>query len=127
MQDIRPGLRERIDAIKVQRMKLDQEETSLKSLLQLEEQRFLMHGDGALTLANTPGAAPPDLRTLIVGVLHTQKRSMTASEIREAAERSFNFGSKAPGRVVHFTLQGMAKNGTVEQIEDHWQLKEAVQ
>jgi hypothetical protein len=126
MQDIRPGLRERLDAIKVQRLKLDQEESSLKALLQLEEQRSLMNGDAALTLTNTPGSAAPDLRVLITGALRSQKR-MTVTQIRETAERSFNFGSKAPGRVVHFTLQGMKKNGIVDQDADYWLLKEAVQ
>jgi hypothetical protein len=126
MQDIRPGLRERLEAIKVQRLKLDQEEASLKALLQLEEQRFLMNGDATLTLSNTPGTVAPDLSVLIAGALRSQKK-MTRTQIREAAERSFNFGGKAPGRVVHFTLQGMKKRGLVEEDADGLRLSGVVQ
>lgn len=124
MRDIRPDLRERLEAIATQRMQLVEQENSIRALLQQEELRFASRGSEPLTLTSTV-PLPVDVNKLVVSVL--SDGPMTAEEIKTKTTALYNFDGKAPGRVLNFTLQGMAKSGIVEKIEDRWKLTEAVQ
>lgn len=122
MRDIRADLRERLEGIATQRLQLDQQESSIKTLLQQEEQRFAVRLSESLTLTSQY-PRPVDLSTVIVGVIK-DKGPLTSEQLKHAMPTIFDFEGKAPGRVLNFTLQGMRKSGLVDKVEDRWTLKE---
>jgi hypothetical protein len=120
MRDIRTDLRERLDAIATQRLQLDQMESSVRALLVQEEARFA--GQSTENLKLLP-AGSLSLSALIATIMASEKRRMKKEEIRDAAIQAYDFGRRAPGRVLNFTLQGMKKAGIVDEVDGGWELK----
>ena len=137
MRDIRPDLRERLGSIEQDRTRLklstqrqleelDQQEAGVHALLRQEERRFASaNGNGNDHHPAEEGTTP--LARFILGVFSSYKpRPVSIADFKSmAAKANFDFGQKAPGRVIHWALVGMAQGGIVEKGgDDMWRLKE---
>lgn len=136
MKDIRPDLRERLDALEkrsaILRSQLEQnkeQEELLKNLLQHEDERF-----GRLEAAlvapsrsidgDRSGAASTPLAKLIVNTIKQSDHPVTLDDLKRAAEHvKFDFGTKKPGRVLHWALVAMHENNVIERNGAGWKLK----
>jgi hypothetical protein len=135
MRDIRHDLKERLAYIEQERARiqasvqgrlseLDQMEAGIKSLMRLEELGF--------TSGNGHGKAADDgttpLSRLILGLLRNSKSPLSVNDFKASAKAmQFDFGTKAPGRVIHWGLVGMQQGGIVEKKGGKWHLKEVTQ
>jgi hypothetical protein len=137
MKDIRLDLRERLDSIAKDsaalRSKLSQndaEEGMLKALLQREDDRFgrleaslpapskRIDGDQS-TVGSTP------LARLIVNTIRQAPKPVTLDDLKLAAEKvGYDFGTKKPGRVLHWALVAMNENNVIVKNGEGWKLKE---
>ena len=139
VKDIRPDLRERLDSITkeiaVLRAKVTQnenEESLLKILLQREDARFgkleaslpiMPPSNGAHVVQSSTGGTP--LARLIVNTMRNANKVTTLADLKKAAEAvGYDFGAKAPGRVLHWALVAMSENGSIVRKGDGWNLKE---
>jgi hypothetical protein len=143
MKDIRHDLRERLDSIAkdsvVLRARLaqnDAEEAMLKSLLQREDARFgkldaslpaPTNGDHAGQ--SKTGGTP--LSRFIVNTIRQAKKPVTLDDLKQAAETiGYDFGTKKPGRVLHWALVAMNENGIIrpsQSVHGGWKMKEVRQ
>jgi len=129
MPDIGPVLRDYLKTIARERVRLDQMETGIKALLELEEHRDFPvsnngNGNGTGVTENGGGT---QLSRFLFALLKNSKNGLTVDEIKASAHASkFDFGNKAPGRVIHWGLVGMGD--AVEKMPDgKWRLKEVTQ
>jgi hypothetical protein len=141
MRDIRAGLRERLDAIAKERAVLrtrlseaESQEAAIRALLKQEEAKFgklepilpfsgilePSDGDTATVRGRTP------LSQMILNYLvQNAGRPVTLQDFKAAAEHvRFDFGQKAPGRVLHWALVGMEENQLVRKTEKGYTLAE---
>src|SRR5450631_1104322 len=121
MQDIRAGLKERLAAVIKERSALrarfaeiEQLEATIRVLLQQEESKFGKLEPKLPFNELAPSAEPKVVRgntplsRLIIATLETSNKPLTLSDFKqEAARRNFDFGDKAPGRVLLWALVGM--------------------
>lgn len=141
MRDIRPDLKERLSFIEKERARieasvydqlddLDQQKLGVEALLEQEERRFASasgNGNGHSPAAED-GSTP--LARFILSVFRkTNPRPVSLADFKAmAAKANFDFGEKAPGRVLHWALVGMAQSGVVQKGDDDmWRLKEVTQ
>jgi hypothetical protein len=137
MRDIRPDLRERLGSIEQERARikatvqgqleeLDQQEVGVKALLQQEERRFASNNGNGIHHAADGGTTP--LSRLILAYLRNSNGPVSMDDIKASAlANKFDFGEKAPGRVIHWGLVGMQQGGIVEKKGGKWHLKEVTQ
>lgn len=138
MRDIRDDLQERLGAIDQELHLLDErsialnkEAEMLRALLQRENHRW--HGaqpslfTAPVHAGNGNGAAPARtlLSKMVIEALADQ-RWHDVSEIAAAVSaKGYEFGEKAPGRVLHFALLGMRQSGVVKRSKQgRWRLKQ---
>ena len=63
------------------------------------------------------------LASFILGSLHDKGKTIAILKA-EAKKAGISFGSKQSGRVLHFSLLGMANHGLVEKVNGTWRLKQ---
>ena len=136
MRDLRDDFRERLDAITGERLALEtklaevrQREDRYKMLLREEEERCAASSAGAaIALSVSAEDADPDanqnLASLIMTTMRSKNRPLDLDEIkREMGRTHFDFGTKAPGRAIHFRLIGLLNRGEVGRLADgRWTL-----
>ena len=132
MRDIRPDLRERLNTIAADRARLDEDERSVRHLLQREEMRFGEPKQASLPLGDrneknkTVKRVPAEPSEKIKFVMTTlADRQLWPLEliVEAAAEKGVDFNGKHPRRVLHFVLLGMQQRGLVEKIgKNEWRL-----
>ncbi len=146
MRDIRSDLQERLDAVTRDREDLRQRlaeleavEASINALLLRESAQFSARTNGngngtpvaGLNLSASDAAfyeGGTDLARLLLQTLRRSGKAMPLEDLKDAAERAgLDFGAKAPGRVIHWALVGMAQSGSVEKIGEMWQIKPEAQ
>lgn len=139
MRDIRPDLRERLEAISKEQQslqsrlsELEQTEAGVRVLLLREEQRYsrgsiteLHLGDNHVRAGGTPLA-----KLIITTARQGGKRWFVLDDFKTAAkEAHFDFGEKSPGRTLHWALVGLTTHGHLECQGTHkdrrYRLKEA--
>lgn len=127
MRDIREDLKERIRVLTLEQERLQKEIAELEGkknllgdLLHAEELRWCAVQPASI---ESPPGAPPaapvahrSLRELILDIMSDYDSWSGSMITRIACNRGFRFGASSPGRVVHYTLIGMAKIGWVEQL-----------
>ena len=126
MRDIRVDLTERLNALggereklKVRMAALDHKEALIRAILQQEEDRLRRAQAGSEPPSSNPGEngkyASPIAR-FVLSAFHRQN-PVSLRQLRDAGVRErVPFGDKSPGRVIHFLLIGMEKNGLVERL-----------
>lgn len=136
MRDIRADLRERLGSIEQDRVRLktqtqrqleelEQMEAGVKALLQQEERRFVSANGNGHHAAD--GGTTP-LSRFILAYLRSTNGPVSMDDIKASAIASkYDFGEKAPGRVIHWGLVGMQQGGIVEKKGGKWHLKEVTQ
>jgi len=137
VRDIRPDLKERLEALAAEReehkralARVDEREAVVKGLLAEEEERWekvqpalFENGDSGnhrreaqLVVGRTP------LARFLVGALGDGRPHRLAEIVRLATDTHFDFGTKNPGRSIHFALIGLQENDFVRRLEDGtWQ------
>jgi hypothetical protein len=131
MRDIRADLTERLEAYRAEgealRERLAELEQLHASVSQLLEQENAIHGDqGSLFQhpGHQNGAYESEIAKFVKRTLSKGPCDMADLKIAAAKQR-VQFGKKSPGRVLHFLLMGMEKNGYVERDEnERWEWKE---
>ncbi len=94
-------------------------------LLQRETEQFSVptNGAGKSTTTDSSWGGSTALARLVLHTLHQAGKSLSLEEIKDAAEEAqFDFKEKSPGRVLHWALVGMAQGGSVEKVNDRWQI-----
>ena len=122
MRDIRDDLRERLDAIHAEqegyRQKLgalEAQKKLLTTLLEAEERRWDAVDEVKKQF---------DLSNAICDIMSDGGEWFGGTVAEVLLKRGYDFGTGKPGRVVHFTLLGMARRNLVESIGDgRWKLK----
>jgi hypothetical protein len=142
MQDIRAGLKERLGAVAKERADLQarltevgDREIALKALLQQEESKFgklepRLPFNGAIKQrADSPVKGGTPLSRLILTAIQEAKKPLMLDDFKQAAQsRNFDFGTKAPGRVLHWALVGMEESNILERADNGgYQLKQVTQ
>ncbi len=130
MRDIRPDLKERLEALAAEREELkfelallDQKEIRIKALLSEEEARWekvqpaLFHNGHAPqpeTDGDRVGHTP--LARFLVRALSDDKPHDLKELVLLAIQESFDFGVKNSGRSIHFALVGLQQSGYVRRL-----------
>jgi hypothetical protein len=129
MRDIRRDLEERLEAVSLERKRLEgqfhaleEKERVLKLLLEEEEARF-----SQISLPMEMPALPlkqyGPTRAFVLEMLGNGKAWTLAGLTDEALKRGLLADAKHPLRSLHFTLLGMRNNHLVEMpTSGHWKL-----
>lgn len=132
MRDIREDLRQRLQAIALQRGELqarlgwlDKAEAHVLGLLEYEKYQAQRQQEPLFTDAELPAEEERTETAQFLREVLADGRPRTLEELKKAAsDRGLNFEGKNPGRVLHFALLGMAQNGIVEMVSKGvWHLK----
>jgi hypothetical protein len=140
MQDIRAGLKERLDSIAKERAMLRTRlaeaeimESTIRALLQQEEGKFgkleptLPFNGNAKPIADPTVRGGTPLSQLIIGTIQQANRPRNLDQFKEAAERlHFDFGDKKPGRVLHWALVALEQSNVLERTKDGYKLREEI-
>lgn len=133
MRDIRQDLRERLAEVEAQCAHhqrqveaLVEQERTLRALLNAEEARWpvqqpLIPGYETSKASVTKNGHSP-LGRFLIERLATGGKTLPMLK-SEAEHAGILLTSKHPGRALHFSLVGMARNGYVEKVNGVWQLK----
>lgn len=126
LRNITADLRDRLAAVEAQRKRLDSEERALRELLAAEEARwrdrsqptlFTMHDPNKKTDVRRRHTTEPSANTSFLNHLLADGEVWHIEDIaHRAVDAGLEFGSKSPGRVLHFVLVGMKQRGLVEQV-----------
>jgi len=133
MRDIRKDLEERLEAIAIEKKALESQvtclseaEDRLRTLLEDErlhwkERQPPLAGLEAVRQPKSNGRTP--LGRFIMEMLGDGRVWERADLAKLAKNRGLIAADKSPGRVLHFSLVGMAQNGLVEKAgEGLWRL-----
>ena len=123
VRDIREDLRDRLNAIQEDqdrhRLKISELEAQKKILTTLLEEENRLWGAAADTVKKQF-----DLCDAITDIMSDGGEWFGGTVTEVLLKRGFQFGSSKAGRVVHFTLLGMARRDLVESVGDgRWKLK----
>lgn len=124
MRDIREDLQDRIrectleqESLQRQIDEIDARKRLLQTLLEEEYRRWPGDEPGNAAIPS------PKLQEMILDIMSDGDTWNGGTVTKIALSRGFNFGLGKPGRIVHFTLLGMSKHGTVENVgEGQWKL-----
>lgn len=128
MRDIQADLHERIQAVDrdIGRLKAalkqqEEKKTVLSAMLKQEQESKI---DKSLPAVAGNGHYTSPAAQFIFAAFQKQN-PCELRQLRDAAIRQgIDFEGKTPGRVLHFLLVGMEKNGLVDHLEDgRWSLK----
>ncbi|MBM4036653.1 MAG: hypothetical protein FJ291_33375 [Planctomycetes bacterium] len=134
MRDIRSDLGERLKEIEAERGRLSQRlddlvstEQAVRALLAEEEARWARMQPSLFSVqskATNGSKARTEVARFLLDAL-ADGGPKTIRTLKESALRiGVAFGSKSPGRVIHFALLGMAQNGLVEMVsKGTWKLR----
>lgn len=119
MRDIRADLIERlrlvITELELCRQRLadlDNQKQLINTLLEAEDQKW-------------GKAEKPDLSEMIPDIMSDGGEWYSGTIAEVLLKRGYDFGPSKPGRVIHFSLLGMAKRGLVESVGNgRWKLKQ---
>jgi hypothetical protein len=139
MRDIRADLDERLRGIKDRRRELrellsglDQQEAMIRTLMAEEDARWnrvqptLFNGNGHNT-PSPPNARDPKtpLAKFLVAELRDKRPHPLPDLVEQAKKVNFDFGTKNPGRSIHFALIGLAQNKWCRRLDNgFWQWME---
>ena len=129
MRSIQDDLQHRMTALEAERQKLlarlkeiDAIKGNLNQVLQAEKTVFSKRKNGKIRVsskaASSPEAAPGTLTAILVDLLADKKAHLLRELTQGTVNRGYDFGDKAPGRVVHFALLNMSNHGRAERLED---------
>ena len=132
MRDIRGDLRERIDLLAAERVKLEtrmtelsKQEQSYKLALLQEEERFNSSLSSSHSIAEAAVGSSAGLAELLITAIASKNRPVDLDELKtEIGKTPYDFGDRAPGRAIHFGLVGLANRGEVEKLPDgRWAMR----
>ncbi|MGD0115717.1 MAG: hypothetical protein ABSC13_06920 [Dehalococcoidia bacterium] len=133
MRDIRKDLKERLESIAVQKRaaenqlaRLKETEDMYQALLEDEQLRWKAQQPplaGLETMRQPKSNGRTPLGRFIMEMLGDGRVWERADLAKLASNRGLIGTDKSPGRVLHFSLVGMAQNGLVEKVGDSsWRL-----
>jgi hypothetical protein len=143
MRDIRQDLRERLDALEAQRRHLQEQMAVIDNQSQLLASLLIEEKDRWEEVGDVPPKAVReykpsqngsvaherlDLTQIIQELLDCGEPWFTSQLASIAKKRGYDFGTRQPGRSVHFTLIAMARRGDVENAGlGRWRKKQQLQ
>lgn len=135
MRSIQDDLQHRMTALEAERQKLlarlkeiDSIKGNLNQVMQAEKTVFSKRKNGSIRVSSSKAAGSPEVATgtltAILGDLLADRKAHLLGEITQGVvNRGYDFGDKAPGRVVHFALLNMSNHNRAERLDDGgWRL-----